>query len=75
MFGMFDENGFFVTIADYKKELIDSGPLDLLKFIFEPKLEGGLPNTVIMLKMFLTAAINNASAEKSFFKSIIQVLQ
>ncbi|GFT17293.1 uncharacterized protein TNCV_4806131 [Trichonephila clavipes] len=38
-----------------KKELIRSGLLGLLKYIVESKLEDGLPNIVIMLRIFLTA--------------------
>lgn len=38
-----------LRIADCKKELFDSGPLDLLKFIFESRLREKLPNIVIML--------------------------
>lgn len=58
----------FVATTDCKKKLLDSGSLDLLKFIVESKLEGGLPNIVIMLRIFLTAAISNASCERSFSK-------
>ncbi|GFX75019.1 hypothetical protein TNCV_1845911 [Trichonephila clavipes] len=50
-----------------KKELIVSGFLDLLKYMIEPKLEDGLPNVVIMLRIFLTSAISNANW-KSFSK-------
>ncbi|GFU67150.1 uncharacterized protein TNCV_3675641 [Trichonephila clavipes] len=48
-----------------KKELIRSGSLGLLKYIIESKLEDGLPSIVIMLRIFLTSAINNSSCEKS----------
>ncbi|GFS50014.1 uncharacterized protein TNCV_1836561 [Trichonephila clavipes] len=39
-----------------KKELIRSGSVGLLKYI-EYKLEDGLPNTVIILRIFLTSTI------------------
>ncbi|GFX59531.1 hypothetical protein TNCV_2034591 [Trichonephila clavipes] len=44
----------FVGAADpgCKKELIRSVSLDLLKYIIESKLEDGLPNIVIMLRIF-----------------------
>ncbi|GFV77522.1 hypothetical protein TNCV_1070511 [Trichonephila clavipes] len=49
-----------------KKELISSGSLRLLKYITESKLEDGLPNIVIMLRIFLTSSISKASCERSF---------
>ncbi|GFX68519.1 hypothetical protein TNCV_2432261 [Trichonephila clavipes] len=60
----------FATVTDpsCKKELIRSGSLGLLKYIIEYKLEDGLPNIVIMLRIFLTSAISNASCERRFFK-------
>ncbi|GFU91149.1 uncharacterized protein TNCV_4924791 [Trichonephila clavipes] len=44
----------FVAATDpsCKKELIRSGSLGLLKYIIESKLEDGLPNVVIMLRIF-----------------------
>ncbi|GFY09361.1 hypothetical protein TNCV_1941711 [Trichonephila clavipes] len=51
-----------------KKGLIRSSFLGLLKYIIEPKLEDGLPNIVIMLRIFLTSSIGNASCERSFSK-------
>lgn len=56
------------TDPDCKKELIKSGSLGLLKYIIESKLEDGLPNIVIMLRIFLTSAVSNASCERSFSK-------
>ncbi|GFW69538.1 hypothetical protein TNCV_488841 [Trichonephila clavipes] len=58
----------FVAATDpgCKKELIRSGSLRLLKYIIESKLEDGLPNIVILLRIFLTSAISNASCERSF---------
>ena len=56
------------TDPDCKKELIKSGSLGLLKYIIESKLEDGLPNVVIMLRIFLTSAVSNASCERSFSK-------
>ncbi|GFW87331.1 uncharacterized protein TNCV_4515161 [Trichonephila clavipes] len=47
-----------------KKELIRSVFLGLLKCIIESKLEDGLPNIVIMFRIFLTSAISNARPEK-----------
>ncbi|GFT49396.1 uncharacterized protein TNCV_4583611 [Trichonephila clavipes] len=52
--------------SSYKKELIRSGSLGLLKYIIESKLEDGLPNIVIMSRIFLTSAISNYSCERSF---------
>ncbi|GFX30033.1 hypothetical protein TNCV_2617441 [Trichonephila clavipes] len=54
------------THLSCKKELIGFGSLGLLKYIIESKLEDRLPNIVIMLRIFLTSAISNASCEKSF---------
>ncbi|GFS57994.1 uncharacterized protein TNCV_3124721 [Trichonephila clavipes] len=44
----------FVAATDpgCKKELIRSGSLGLLKYITESKLENGLPNIVIALRIF-----------------------
>ncbi|GFU87481.1 uncharacterized protein TNCV_2446151 [Trichonephila clavipes] len=56
------------TYPGCKTELIRSGSLGLLKNIIESKLENGLPNIVIMLRIFLTFAISNASCERSFSK-------
>ncbi|GFV78629.1 uncharacterized protein TNCV_1889351 [Trichonephila clavipes] len=56
------------TDPDCKKELVWSGSLGLLKYIIESKLENGLPNIVIMLRIFVTSAISNASCERSFSK-------
>ncbi|GFT33522.1 hypothetical protein TNCV_4381221 [Trichonephila clavipes] len=50
-----------------KKELIRSVSLGLLKYIIESKLEDVLPNIVIM-RIFLTSTISNASCEKCFSK-------
>ncbi|GFX67852.1 uncharacterized protein TNCV_1565531 [Trichonephila clavipes] len=46
-----------------KIELIRSGSLGLLKHIIESKLEDGLPNIIIMLRIFVTSAIRNTSCE------------
>ncbi|GFV24860.1 hypothetical protein TNCV_883281 [Trichonephila clavipes] len=48
-----------------KKELIRSDSLGLLKYIIEFKLEYGLPNVVIILRI-LTSTISNAICERSF---------
>ncbi|GFX26625.1 uncharacterized protein TNCV_4536361 [Trichonephila clavipes] len=58
----------FVVATDQgcKKELIWSGSQGLLKYVIECKLEDGLPNIVIMLRIFLTSVISNASCERSF---------
>ncbi|GFY19625.1 hypothetical protein TNCV_4647971 [Trichonephila clavipes] len=58
----------FVAATDpgCKKELIRSGSLGLLKYIIESRIEEGLPNIVIMLRIFLTFAISNAICERSF---------
>ncbi|GFX08844.1 uncharacterized protein TNCV_1548811 [Trichonephila clavipes] len=54
----------FVAVTDpgyKKKELIRFSSLGLLKYIIESKLEDGLPNIAVMLRIFLTSAISNAS--------------
>ncbi|GFV57305.1 hypothetical protein TNCV_2679951 [Trichonephila clavipes] len=60
----------FVAATDpgCKKELTRSGSLGLLKYIIESKFEEGLPNIVIMLRIFLTSAVSIASGERSFSK-------
>ncbi|GFX51533.1 hypothetical protein TNCV_5012371 [Trichonephila clavipes] len=60
----------FVAAIDpgCKKEHIRSGSMGILKYIIESKLEDSLPNIVIMLRIFLTSAISNASCERSFSK-------
>ncbi|GFV89331.1 uncharacterized protein TNCV_4151511 [Trichonephila clavipes] len=59
----------FVAATDpgCKKELIRSASLGLLKYIIESKLEDGLPS-IVMIIIFLTSAISNASCERSFSK-------
>ncbi|GFV37340.1 hypothetical protein TNCV_1376531 [Trichonephila clavipes] len=51
---------------------LDQAPQDINKegfqHVFGSKLEDGLPNIVIMLRIFLTSAISNASCERSFSK-------
>ncbi|GFT69115.1 hypothetical protein TNCV_3905021 [Trichonephila clavipes] len=61
----------FVAATDpgCKKELIRSDSLGLIKYIIQSKLEGGLPNIVITLRIILTSAINNDSCERSFSRS------
>lgn len=44
------------------------GPLDLLKFIQQYRLENSVPNIIILLRIFLTIAISVASSERSFSK-------
>ncbi|GFX30675.1 hypothetical protein TNCV_4861991 [Trichonephila clavipes] len=56
------------TDAGCKNELIRPGSLGLLKYVIESKLEDGLPNIVIMLRIFLTSAISNASCKIIFSK-------
>lgn len=56
------------TNLDCKKELMKSGSLGLLKYIIDSKLEDGLRNIVIMLRIFFTSAVSNASCERSFSK-------
>ncbi|GFV99453.1 hypothetical protein TNCV_1514231 [Trichonephila clavipes] len=50
----------FVDATDpgWEKELIRSGSLGLLKNIIEPKLEDGLPNIVLMLRILLASTIS-----------------
>ncbi|GFT09223.1 hypothetical protein TNCV_2640591 [Trichonephila clavipes] len=57
----------FVATTDpgCEKELIRSC---LLKYIIEIKLEDGLTNIVIMLRIFLTSTIINADCDGSFSK-------
>ncbi|GFV88346.1 hypothetical protein TNCV_1241591 [Trichonephila clavipes] len=58
----------FVAATDpgCKKELIRSGSLGLLKYIIESKLEDGLSNIVMILRIYLTSAISNAICERTF---------
>ncbi|GFX32117.1 hypothetical protein TNCV_4099661 [Trichonephila clavipes] len=56
------------TYPGCKKELIRFGSLGLLTYIIEFKLEDGLLNIVIMLRILLTSAISNASRGRSFSK-------
>ncbi|GFX48678.1 hypothetical protein TNCV_407871 [Trichonephila clavipes] len=60
----------FVAATDpgCKKEFIRFGTLGLSKYIIESKLEDGLANIAIMLRIILTSAINNASCERNFSK-------
>ncbi|GFX84249.1 uncharacterized protein TNCV_3975961 [Trichonephila clavipes] len=60
----------FVAATDpsCKQELIRSGSLGLFKYIIESKLEDGLTNIVIVLRMFLTSVISNTSCERTFSK-------
>lgn len=58
----------FVVASGNKDSLINSDSLELLRFIVSSKLEISLPNIVIMLRLFLTIAISNASCERSFSK-------
>lgn len=46
----------------------EKGPLDLLKFIQQYRLENSVPNIVILLRIFLTISISVASCERSFSK-------
>lgn len=58
----------FVAATGNEKKLIDGDILALLQFIVKSKLEESLPNIVIMLRIFLTIAVSNASCERSFSK-------
>jgi len=44
------------------------GPLELLQFIQKYNLGNSVPNTVIMLRIFLTIAVSVATCEKRFSK-------
>ena len=46
----------------------EKGPLDLLKFIQQYRLENSVPNIVILLRIFLTISISVASCERIFSK-------
>ncbi|GFU41839.1 uncharacterized protein TNCV_3873101 [Trichonephila clavipes] len=61
----------FIAAADpgCQRELIRSSFLGLLKYVIESKLEDGLPKIVIMLRIFLTSVISDASCKRSFFIS------
>ncbi|GFS57034.1 uncharacterized protein TNCV_4238251 [Trichonephila clavipes] len=52
------------TDAGCKIEFVRASSLGLLKYIIESKLEDGLPNIVIMLRIFLTSGISNASSAR-----------
>jgi len=45
------------------------GPLELLQFIQKYNLGNSVPNTVIMLRIFLTIPVSGATCERSFSKS------
>nr|CAI5858505.1 unnamed protein product [Callosobruchus analis] len=49
----------FCSFCRSENQLIRSGPLDQLKFIFECRLEEGLSNMTILLRIFLTISINS----------------
>ncbi|CAH2092540.1 unnamed protein product [Euphydryas editha] len=57
---------FIAATGNENKYNADS--LELLKFIVKSKLEDTLPNIIIILRIFLTIAISNASCERSFSK-------
>ncbi|XP_067134257.1 uncharacterized protein [Centruroides vittatus] len=56
----------FIAATRNENKLINVNPLELLKFIVKFKLEDTLPNVIIMLRIFFTIVISNASCEKSF---------
>ncbi|CAH2085853.1 unnamed protein product [Euphydryas editha] len=58
----------FIAATGNENKLINADSLELLKFIVKSKLEDTLPNIIIMLRIFLTIAISNASCERSFSK-------
>ncbi|XP_067144934.1 52 kDa repressor of the inhibitor of the protein kinase-like [Centruroides vittatus] len=58
----------FIAATGNENKLINVNPLELLKFIVKSKLEDTLPNIIIMLRIFLTIVISNASCERSFSK-------
>ncbi|XP_023221032.1 uncharacterized protein LOC111622842 [Centruroides sculpturatus] len=58
----------FIAATGNENKLINADSLELLKFIVKSKLEDSLPNIIIMLRIFLTIAISNASCERSFSK-------
>lgn len=58
----------FVNASSEKEELRNGGPLEMLRFIVKYEMQSSVPNTVVMLRIFLTAAISVASCERSFSK-------
>ncbi|GFX46554.1 uncharacterized protein TNCV_4549931 [Trichonephila clavipes] len=60
----------FVAATDpgCKKEHIRSGSLGFSKYIIESKLEDGLPNIVIMLRIFLTSALTVMPVSREAFR-------
>lgn len=56
------------TDPDKKAKLMTSNTFELFKYIVEARLEEGLPNVNIMMRIFLTTAISNAGCERSFSK-------
>ncbi|KAH9638834.1 hypothetical protein HF086_012787 [Spodoptera exigua] len=54
----------FVAATGNENKLINADSLELLKFIVKSKLEDALPNILIMLRIFFTVAISNASCER-----------
>ncbi|GBP40145.1 hypothetical protein EVAR_20287_1 [Eumeta japonica] len=58
----------FVAATGNENKLINADSLELFKFIVKSKLEDALPNISIMLRIFFTVAISNASSERTFSK-------
>jgi len=55
-------------VADVQFTVEKEGPLELLRFIQMYNLGNSVPNTVILLRIFLTIAVSAATCERSFAK-------
>jgi len=58
----------FIAVADIEEaiKMRKTGPLELFQFIQKYNLANSVPNTVIMLRIFLTIAVSVATCEKRF---------
>ena len=48
------------------QDFIKENPMELLKYIFEMNIQGGIPEVVKLLKLNGVIAVSSASAERSF---------
>jgi len=58
----------FIAAADIEEaiKMRKAGPLELLQFLQKYNLGNSVPNTVIMLRIFLTITVSLATCEKRF---------
>ena len=55
----------FIAGSERQEDIMDNGPLKLLRFIQKFNLGICVPNIVLMLRSFLTTGISVASCERS----------